>query len=65
MATNHEHESGDERNPSVGFDKSDLGARGILIFFLVLAVSPSRLNSCVIGYVCRHDEGSPKSMTRS
>jgi hypothetical protein len=38
MATNHEHESGEPRNPSVEYDKSDLSAKGILIFFLVLAI---------------------------
>jgi hypothetical protein len=49
MATKHEHDSGNERNPSVGFDKSDLGARGILIFFLVLAVSAVAVHLCVLG----------------
>jgi hypothetical protein len=49
MATKHGHESGNERNPSVGFDKSDLGARGILIFFLVLALSAVAVHLCVLG----------------
>jgi hypothetical protein len=49
MATNHAHDSGEERNPSVGYDKSDLGARGILIFFLVLAVFAVALNLMVVG----------------
>ncbi|PSH03811.1 MAG: hypothetical protein CXZ00_10720 [Acidobacteria bacterium] len=38
MNTNQGHENGDERYPSVAYDKSDLSARGILIFFIVLAV---------------------------
>ena len=45
MATNHGHEYGAERNPSVEFDKSDLSARGILIFFFVLAVFAVGLQS--------------------
>jgi hypothetical protein len=49
MATNHEHESADERNPNVEFDKSDLSARGILIFFLVLGVFAVVLNLVVVG----------------
>jgi hypothetical protein len=49
MATNHGHEDGDSRNPSVGFDKSDLGARGILIFFVVLAAAAVAVNLCVLG----------------
>lgn len=47
MATNHEY--GDPRNPSVEFDKSDLSARGILIFFFVLAVFAVAINLAVIG----------------
>jgi hypothetical protein len=49
MATNHERESGEDRNPSVEFDKTDLSARGILIFFIVLAVFAVVLNLIVIG----------------
>jgi hypothetical protein len=49
MATNHAHEGGEERNPSVGYDKSDLGARGILIFFLVLALFAIGLNLISVG----------------
>ncbi len=49
MATNHGHANGEERNPSVGYDKSDLGARGILIFFLVLAVFAVAIHFCVLG----------------
>jgi hypothetical protein len=52
MATDsghHGHENGEPRNPSVGYDKSDLGARGILIFFLVLAVFAVAIHLCVLG----------------
>jgi hypothetical protein len=49
MAINHGHESADERNPSVEFDKSDLSARGILIFFIVLGVFAVLLNLAVVG----------------
>jgi hypothetical protein len=49
MAINHGHGTGEERNPSVGYDKSDLGARGILIFFLVLAVFAIAIHFAVLG----------------
>lgn len=49
MAINHGYENIDERNPSVEFDKSDLSARGIVIFFFVLAVFAVALNLVVIG----------------
>ena len=49
MATNHGHDNGDPRNPSVGFDKSDLSARGILIFFFVLAVFAVAIHLGVLG----------------
>ena len=57
MATDHGHEGGGnhgvdhdpERNPSVGYDRSDLGARGILIFFLVLAVFAVAVHLGVLG----------------
>lgn len=49
MSTNHGHESGEERNPSVKYDKSDLGARGILIFFLVLLVAAVAVHLGVLG----------------
>jgi|GEM_PF-1420597 hypothetical protein len=49
MATNHGHETGAESNPSVGYDKSDLGARGILIFFLVLAIFAVAIHLVVLG----------------
>jgi hypothetical protein len=50
MDTNRERESSGERNPGVEFDKTDLGARGILIFFFVLAVFAIVLNLVVIGF---------------
>ena len=49
MTTNHGHESGDERNPSVKYDKSDLTARGILIFFLVLVLAAVAVQLVVLG----------------
>jgi hypothetical protein len=49
MATNHGHTNGEERNSSVGYDKSDLSARGILIFFVVLAVFAIAIHFCVLG----------------
>src|SRR5476651_302851 len=49
MDTNHGHEGGEPRNPSVGFDKSDLSARGILIFFLVLGVFAVAIHLGVLG----------------
>lgn len=49
MNIDHEYESGEARNPSVKYDKSDLGARGILIFFLVLLVSAIAVHLCVLG----------------
>ncbi len=49
MATNHGHENEEPRNPSVEFDTSDLGARGILIFFVVLGVFAVAANLCVVG----------------
>lgn len=74
MATNHEHEYSEERNPGVEFDKSDLSARGILIFFFVLAVFAVGLNLIVIGLYAgmtkvaeRHDTElsplAPKTIT--
>jgi hypothetical protein len=52
MTINHGHESADERNPrnpSVEFDKSDLSARGILTFLIVLGVLAIVLNLVVVG----------------
>lgn len=53
MATNHGHaggeDRGEDRNPSVDYDKSDLSARGILIFFLVLAIFGVVINLGVLG----------------
>jgi hypothetical protein len=47
------HENHDEmdepRNPSVEFDKSDLGARGILIFFVVLGLFAIAMQLIVLG----------------
>jgi len=49
MTTNHGAQSGGERNPSVEFDKSDIGARGILIFFVVLAIFAIAAHVAVLG----------------
>jgi hypothetical protein len=50
MATNHHgHGSDDAGNASVTYDRSDLGARGILIFFLVLAVFAVCIHLAVLG----------------
>jgi hypothetical protein len=49
MATNHGHGNEGGRNPSVGYDKSDLSARGILIFFFVLAVFAIAIHLGVLG----------------
>lgn len=49
MATNHAHGNGDSGNPSVTFDKSDLGARGIVIFFVVLGIFAICMNLIVVG----------------
>jgi hypothetical protein len=38
MAIDHGHGGDSGHNPSVGYDKTDLSAKGILIFFVVLAV---------------------------
>ncbi len=74
MAINHEHESADERNPSVEFDKSDLSARGILTFLIVLGVFAVVLNLAVVGmyvgmtkFADKHDKElsplAPKTVT--
>lgn len=53
MATDHAHNTngtlGEPRNPSVLFDKSDLSARGIVIFFVVLAVFAVAMHIVVLG----------------
>ena len=53
MATDHGHGThGNENepsNPSVLYDKSDLGAKGILAFFVVLAVFAIAMNLVVLG----------------
>jgi hypothetical protein len=51
MATNHGHGNGNgpERNPSVEYDKTDLSAKGILIFLFVLAVFALAIHLTVLG----------------
>lgn len=49
MATNHGHGNDDAGNASVTYDKSDLGARGILIFFVVLGVFAIGMHLIVLG----------------
>jgi hypothetical protein len=51
MATNHGHgnQDGVERNPNVEFDKSDLSAKGILIFLVVLGVFALVMHVAVLG----------------
>jgi hypothetical protein len=46
---NHGYENDDTRNPGVEFDKSDLGARGILIFFVVLGMFAVAAHLGVLG----------------
>jgi hypothetical protein len=46
---NHGNGNGEPRNPSVDFDTSDLSARGILIFFLVLAIFAVAVHLAVLG----------------
>ena len=51
MAINHGHGNGNgaERNASVEYDKSDLSAKGILIFLFVLAVFAIAIHLAVLG----------------
>ncbi|MGC2211119.1 MAG: hypothetical protein WA532_13505 [Candidatus Korobacteraceae bacterium] len=49
MATNHGHGNGAERNLNVEYDKSDLSAKGIVIFLVVLGVFALVINIAVIG----------------
>ncbi len=49
MATNHPHGNDEAGNASVTYDRTDLGARGILIFFLVLAVFAVCIHLAVLG----------------
>ena len=49
MATNHGHGDGAERNPSVEYDKSDLSAKGIVIFLCVLAIFALSIHLIVLG----------------
>lgn len=69
MDTEHGTEfiNGEPHNPSVTYDRSDLSARGILIFFLVLAIFGVLVQLAVVGMYAgltkiteKHDpEGSP------
>ena len=49
MATNHGHGNNSAGNADIRFDKTDLGARGILIFFFVLAVFAIAMHLIVLG----------------
>ena len=49
MATNHGHGNDADGNPGVGFDKSDLSAKAILIFFFVLATAAVAIHLVVLG----------------
>jgi hypothetical protein len=49
MATDHGHGNGNGRNPGVEYDKSDLSPKGILIFFVVLAVFALVIHITVLG----------------
>jgi hypothetical protein len=49
MATNHGHGNGADRNASVEYDRSDLSAKGILIFLFVLAVFALAIHLAVLG----------------
>ncbi|MDR3765074.1 MAG: hypothetical protein P4M01_13380 [Acidobacteriota bacterium] len=48
MATNHEHGKGPV-NPEVDFDKTDLGARGILMFFVALGLFAIVMHVAALG----------------
>ena len=49
MAIDHGHGADSGRNPGVEYDRTDLGARGILIFFLGLAVFAIIMHVVVLG----------------
>jgi len=49
MAIDHGHGPNAGRNPGVQYDKTDLGAHGILIFFVVLAVFAVAMHLVVLG----------------
>ena len=49
MAIDHGHGADAGRNPGVAYDKTDLGARGILFFFLGLAVFGILMQLIVLG----------------
>jgi hypothetical protein len=49
MATDHGHGNGAARNASVEYDRSDLSAKGILIFLFVLAAFAVAIHLTVLG----------------
>ena len=49
MAIDHGHGADSGRNPSVAYDRTDLGARGILFFFLGLGVFGILMHVIVLG----------------
>ena len=65
MATNHGHGNGAERNLNVEYDKSDLSAKGILIFLVVLGVFALVINLAVIGLYAGNDPGRRQARDRN
>lgn len=49
MAIDHGHGMNADRNPGVEYDKSDLGAKGIVIFFVVLGIFAIAMHLVVLG----------------
>jgi hypothetical protein len=49
MDTSHPPANGAPSNPSVTFDKSDLGARGIVMFFIALGVFAIAMHLAALG----------------
>jgi hypothetical protein len=49
MAIDHGHGADGGQNPSVNYDRTDLGARGIIIFFVGLAVFAIIMHVVVLG----------------
>jgi hypothetical protein len=49
MAIDHGHGMGADRNPSVEYDKTDLGAKGIIVFFVVLGIFAIAMHLVVLG----------------
>ena len=49
MAIDHGHGADAGSNPGVAYDKTDLGARGILTFFVVLAIFAVAMHLVVLG----------------